>query len=219
MTTSVQTIPPGVLALGGAVLGTVVGLTVVDVPVTFLPLLVIGVLAIVAGTSVSLLLVGHGSAHPATDPGDAPGSRRMTALSPVPPAPVARSAAALPPRVPPPPRHIVHVLPPAGGDAVDANPGAGGWWNRQLDLPGAPAGTQEPDAPIRPAPELDSYTQDALVVQCPNCAEFRVDVERSGDAYEFGCPSCGWRWTWRPGDAWPGINVSPRRRSRGSAEI
>ena len=82
------------------------------------------------------------------------------------------------------------------------------------------AAQNAPAAPAPPPPELGSYLGDAVIAQCPNCGEFRVDKKRTGDCYTFDCPSCQMRWTWRPGEDWRSIEVAPRRRhSRRPADI
>jgi hypothetical protein len=91
----------------------------------------------------------------------------------------------------------------------------GDWWNRSATS--SPTDTSATVTTTRIVTELGGYADDALVAQCPQCGEFRVGVEPDGDVLGFHCPSCLHRWTWQPGAPWPGINVTPRRRSHGPA--
>lgn len=155
-------------------------------------------------------------------PRHAPPPSLPAPMPPAPQRPVTQRPA--PPRPPLEPRYAVHPLDgPAGGygtadpdDRSDTNgtadPKSAGWWNQQSAAPVRPA-PPAVAAPKRAAPELGTYLESAVVAQCPNCGEFRVDVEHSGDGYAFGCPSCAHRWSWVPGEPWPRVRVDPRRRA------
>jgi hypothetical protein len=84
------------------------------------------------------------------------------------------------------------------------------WWGRGTPVPraGAAATTAEPVN----APDLETYLQTSIVAQCPRCAAFRLDVDASPPGYRFECRACGCRWEWQPGQPWPSVHVSPRRR-------
>jgi hypothetical protein len=87
-----------------------------------------------------------------------------------------------------------------------AKPDGGQWWNKSAPSVAA-AGNQN----NRPAPTLASYVAEgsALVAQCPNCGDFRIDVHRADPAFAFRCrnPRCGEEWRWTPGTAWPAVVV------------
>lgn len=149
-----------------------------------------------------------------------PAPRHSPPPLPPPPLPPAPQPPA-PPRAPLEPRYAVLPLDGAvdGQRAVDphgtngtAAPASGGWWTQPGVAPTQPA-SPTVAAPKRAAPELGSYVESAVVAQCPNCGEFRVDVEHRGDGYAFGCPSCAHRWSWNPGEPWPRVRVDPRRRA------
>ena len=230
--TSSEPPPAGTLALGGAVVGAalaVVILFVAGVPVVSFPVVVVGLLAVAAATAVALLLAGPAPVDEPAGSRDPGPPREGVAVSrsdpfpptrrppPPPPAGSHPPAQALPappppqpPRTPPPARHVLHPL--SAGDGTGSN-GGGDWWNRRSGQAGAPVEVVEHAAVApRAAPALDSYLTDAVVAQCPNCGEFRVVPQRTDDGYAFDCPSCREHWTWRPGEAWPGIDVAPRRR-------
>jgi hypothetical protein len=121
------------------------------------------------------------------------------------PPPAQRPQAAPEPRVAP--GHV--VLPLDSGDA------GGDWWNKSA--PAAAAGKS-----TAPAPDLPSHVADgtALVAQCPNCGDFRIDVHRADPGYAFRCrnPRCGEEWQWTPGTPWPTVvvrrNLTGRERGR-----
>jgi hypothetical protein len=111
---------------------------------------------------------------------------------------------------------------PVSGDAP--------WWEKSAALPVVAA---EPGA----APPLSSYLDSALIAQCPRCGWFGIDAQQGlaqqGSAHQgsahpesaqqesahqesapwrFECQACQNRWTWRPGTAWPPVEVRPRLR-------
>ena len=100
-----------------------------------------------------------------------------------------------------------HLVLPLNDGAAAAEGGGGDWWNRSA--PAAAAAAADND--IRPAPNLSSYVAEgsALVAQCPNCGDFRIDVQRGDPVYAFRCrnPRCGEEWRWTPGTAWPSVVV------------
>lgn len=101
------------------------------------------------------------------------------------------------------PGHL--VLPLNDAAPVPDGGGGGNWWNKSA--PAAAAATDQ----HTPAPNLSSYVADgtALVAQCPNCGDFRIDVHRGEKTYAFRCrnPRCGEEWRWTPGTAWPSVVV------------
>lgn len=84
---------------------------------------------------------------------------------------------------------------------------SGQWWTK----PGTPANNTPAAQPAGPAPPLSTYvaTGAALVAQCPNCGDFRLDVTRGEPAYSFRChnPRCRHEWHWTPGTDWPAVVV------------
>jgi hypothetical protein len=84
---------------------------------------------------------------------------------------------------------------------------AGQWWAR----PGTPANNARDTQPAGSAPPLSTYvaTGAALIAQCPNCGDFRLDVVRGEPAYGFRCrnPRCRHEWQWTPGTDWPAVVV------------
>ncbi|MGH3880694.1 MAG: hypothetical protein ACRDSK_27025 [Actinophytocola sp.] len=99
-----------------------------------------------------------------------------------------------------------HLVLPLNDGGATAEGGGRDWWNRS-----APAAGGTADNDTRPAPNLSSYVAEgsALVAQCPNCGDFRIDVRRADPAYAFRCrnPRCGEEWRWTPGTAWPSVVV------------
>ena len=119
--------------------------------------------------------------------------------------PPARTAqAAMDPQPPADPGHIVLPL----NDGAAPEQGGRDWWNRSAPAAAADNDTRSDN---RPAPNLSSYVAEgsALVAQCPNCGDFRIDVRRADPVYAFRCrnPRCGEEWRWTPGTAWPSVVV------------
>jgi hypothetical protein len=180
-------------ALFGGILAVVVvtaGTATVDV----VPALLLVIGGAVLAVAVALLLLTARPASPPTAPTH-DWHQRLPAVAghnrePVPP-----------PRAAPPqatPGHLVLPL-------TDAPPSqAREWWNK-----GAPATAANENN--RQAPALASYVASgaAIVAQCPNCGDFRIDVQRGDPAYSFRCrnPRCGEQWRWTPGTAWPSVVV------------
>jgi hypothetical protein len=102
------------------------------------------------------------------------------------------------------PSHVVH---PAGAGSE--------WWTH----PGTPPANPREAQPAGSAPPLSAYVAAgvALVAQCPNCGDFRLDVTRGEPAYAFRCgnPQCRHEWLWTPGADWPAVVV--RRNLTGGA--
>lgn len=88
--------------------------------------------------------------------------------------------------------------PPASADSAP-------WWRKGVTSPA-------PDAEHRAAPPLSSYLDNALIAQCPRCGWFGIDAEQDQAEWGFRCQACNYRWTWRPGTAWPPVMVRPRLR-------
>jgi hypothetical protein len=101
------------------------------------------------------------------------------------------------------PEGVVRVMPLAG-----QAPAAGAAWWQQTGTPTA----QHKPAQREPAAPLSSYLDSAVVVQCPRCGSFLVDVREGSAEWNFGCQECGNSWTWRPGTPWPAVAVRPRLR-------
>lgn len=84
---------------------------------------------------------------------------------------------------------------------------SGQWWTQ----PGKPANNTPAARPPDPVPQLTTYvaTGAALVAQCPNCGDFRLDVTRGEPTYSFRChnPRCRHAWVWTPGTDWPAVVV------------
>jgi len=83
----------------------------------------------------------------------------------------------------------------------------GQWWAQG----GTPTNNTRTAQPAGPGPPLSTYvaTGAALVAQCPNCGDFRLDVARGEPAYSFRCrnPRCRNEWHWTPGTDWPAVVV------------
>jgi hypothetical protein len=121
--------------------------------------------------------------------------------------PARTAQAAMDPRPQSDPGHL--VLPLNDGAAEG---GGRDWWNRSAPAAAADNDTRtDTRTDNRPAPNLSSYVAEgsALVAQCPNCGDFRIDVHRAEQAYAFRCrnPRCGEEWRWTPGTAWPSVVV------------
>lgn len=97
---------------------------------------------------------------------------------------------------------VVRVMPLAAGAPAGAQ-----WWKKT----GTPV-SQHNTAERETAAPLSSYLDSALVVQCPRCGSFEVDVRESPAEWGFGCKECGNRWAWHPGIPWPSVEVKPRLR-------
>ncbi|HEV7653017.1 MAG TPA: hypothetical protein VGP26_33085 [Actinophytocola sp.] len=186
----------------------------------WVPLLIVSGVAVVA-TAVAFLVLTARPAPAHRPPAAPPAPQRPHAAprtAPPPsrpwydatanqsPRPAQRPPAAPEPQVAP--GHVVLPL-EAGNDA------GGQWWNKS-----APAAAAGHDSP--PAPDLPSHVADgtALVAQCPNCGDFRIDVHRADPGYAFRCrnPQCGEEWRWTPGTPWPSVvvrrNLTGRERGR-----
>jgi hypothetical protein len=93
------------------------------------------------------------------------------------------------------------------------------WWGR--GTPSAQEALAVPEARQVPPPELETYLQTSIIAQCPRCGAFHLDAEATPPGYRFGCRTCGSEWDWQPGQPWPAVQVSPRRRrpdAAGAAE-
>lgn len=209
MTTDRQT---GVLLLtaAGGLLGGLLAVGLLtdrfEAASVWVPLLIVSAAAVLA-TAVAFLLLTARPAAPGTHQQRPPATQQpwyqaSTAPNP-PPAPRAQPAAPDPvPR--PDPGHLVLPL-----NENAAQPDARDWWNKSA--PAAAASSGAANQNNQPAPALASYVSDgtALVAQCPNCGDFRIDVRRADPAYAFRCrnPRCGEEWRWTPGTAWPSVVV------------
>jgi len=79
------------------------------------------------------------------------------------------------------------------------------WWAETSPNSGGRTAT-----PPAPAPSLANYeAHRALIAQCPQCGDFRIDVSSAGSSYSFRCrnPRCANTWTWTPGSPWPAVVV------------
>jgi hypothetical protein len=94
-------------------------------------------------------------------------------------------------------------------------PSPGQWWTRGAPITRDAPGPQPPVRRVA-VPDLESYLESSLLAQCPNCGSFDLAVLPSQPGYEFACDECGRRWAWQPGQPWPRLRVSPRRRRSGS---
>ncbi|HET7015353.1 MAG TPA: hypothetical protein VFI65_15650 [Streptosporangiaceae bacterium] len=102
-------------------------------------------------------------------------------------------------------RDPVLVLPIAG-QAGPSSP----WW--ELAGKPRPGSAGERDA-LRPH-ELDRYQDAAFIAQCPRCGAFELDADQDSQAWTFHCYACDCRWSWRPGTAWPPVQVRPKLRTK-----
>jgi hypothetical protein len=60
--------------------------------------------------------------------------------------------------------------------------------------------------------DLSQFLDRALIAQCPRCGAFGVDVDNRAAEWLFACQECRQRWTWRPGTAWPAVQIRPETR-------
>ena len=102
-------------------------------------------------------------------------------------------------------RDPVLVLPIAG-QAGPSSP----WWELAGKPRPGPAG--ERDA-LRPH-DLDRYQDAAFIAQCPRCGAFELDADQGSQAWKFHCYACDCQWSWRPGTAWPPVQVRPKLRTK-----
>ncbi len=135
--------------------------------------------------------------------------RRLMALATAPdmPAPEQQSRIDRPggrqARVPGELRDPVLVLPIAG-QAGPSSP----WW----ELAGQPQPGSAGERDVLRPHELDRYQDAAFIAQCPRCGAFDLDAKQGPDQWKFGCFACGCAWSWRPGTAWPPVQVRPKLR-------
>lgn len=102
--------------------------------------------------------------------------------------------------------HDPVLMLPTTGRAGPSSP----WWELAgKPLPGAPG---EREA-LRPH-ELDKYADNAFIAQCPRCGAFELDAKQGPEQWKFGCYACDYRWPWRPGTAWPPVQVRPKLRAK-----
>lgn len=85
------------------------------------------------------------------------------------------------------------------------------WWSTTSP---AAAGRHQPESASAAPLDLSDYVESARVVQCPNCANFRINVRHVDVGYSFSCQRCGHKWDWQPNTPWPKtIKVSRRLRA------
>jgi hypothetical protein len=102
-------------------------------------------------------------------------------------------------------RDPVLVLPIAG----QAGPSSPWWELAGKPQPGSAGGRDV----LRPH-DLDRYQDAAFIAQCPKCGAFELDADQGGEAWKFHCCACDCRWSWRPGTAWPPVQVRPKLRTK-----
>ena len=95
---------------------------------------------------------------------------------------------------------------PIAGQAGPSSP----WW----ELAGKPRPGEAGERDVLRPHELDRYQDAAFIAQCPNCGAFELDAKQGPDQWKFGCYACGCSWTWRPGTAWPPVQVRPKLRTK-----
>jgi hypothetical protein len=86
----------------------------------------------------------------------------------------------------------------------------GAWWNRTREYDIGPGGSARRPSP-QPSRPLSSYTASARLVQCPCCASFKLQLILRPPIFDFGCLSCGHRWSWQRGAMWPRTVLRPFR--------
>jgi hypothetical protein len=97
---------------------------------------------------------------------------------------------------------VVQVIPLAAETPAGAE-----WWQKTGTPVARRKGTERETA----AP-LSSYLNSGVVVQCPRCGSFLVNVGQGPAEWSFGCQECGNKWAWHPGTPWPSVAVRPRLR-------
>lgn len=116
----------------------------------------------------------------------------------------------------PPSRNPIRPLPVApppaerGRLVLPVRPDAG-WWSET-----STTGTwrDQPRAVNAPPLDLSGYVESARIVQCPSCASFWINVRHVDVGYSFSCQRCGHKWDWQAGMPWPKtIKVSKRLRA------
>jgi hypothetical protein len=100
------------------------------------------------------------------------------------------------------PEGVVRIMPLAAETPAGAE-----WWQKT----GTPAARHKGMERETAAP-LSSYLDSAVVVQCPRCGSFLVDVREGPAEWSFRCQECGNTWAWHPGTPWPSVAVRPRLR-------
>lgn len=116
-----------------------------------------------------------------------------------------------------PPVEVARAVLPIQQDLVRdsaADAGTVSSWSPQRQPPARP---QRPETNRPSVPDLSSYVESARIVQCPHCGGFWIDVAHSSSGYTFGCHSCGKKWDWQPGEAWPATIKISRRQGTGPA--
>jgi hypothetical protein len=103
---------------------------------------------------------------------------------------------------------VIAVDPPQAATSADGPPSEA-WWNQTEHSPMAPGA----GAPRRQAPDISSYIESGLIVQCTRCAAFTIDVQRVATGFSFRCQACGHEFTWQRNEEWPAWKVSPQSRS------
>ncbi len=101
-------------------------------------------------------------------------------------------------------RDPVLVLPIAG-QAGPSSP----WW----ELAGKPQPGSAGERDVLRPHDLDRYQDAAFIAQCPKCGAFELDADQGSESWKFHCNACDCRWSWRPGTAWPPVQVRPKLRT------
>jgi hypothetical protein len=97
---------------------------------------------------------------------------------------------------------LVQLVQPPGSE--------GGWWQGS----GAAETASRSGRPVESRQlSLSGFLDHALIAQCPRCGSFRVrSADNRSQDWPFDCLECAHQWTWRPGTAWPPVQVRPRAR-------
>lgn len=112
-----------------------------------------------------------------------------------------------------PPRHRADPAPPPA--RADSAPRADSAAPRLLAVP--VDGGEWWEAASADGGEAPTPDGSPVLVQCPRCGDFAVDVGRPGRGFTFACDACGYRWQWEPGSPWPDTLVRPHLRDRRAA--
>ncbi|MBV9142201.1 MAG: hypothetical protein JO115_15025 [Pseudonocardiales bacterium] len=197
------------LTVGGAVLGALIALLRVMFD-SFGAALIVTVGVLVGTTLATRVLTSPGPSIPGTQsnpgypPDSGPPDLRPDGNEDKPSPPSRNSVQPLP--VAPPPTERGTVVLPVRPDV--------GWWS---ETSVAGARRDQPKALSAPPLDLSGYVESGRVVQCPNCASFRINVRHVDVGYAFSCHRCGHTWDWQSNISnmpWPKtVKVSKRLRA------